>query len=44
MSEKTLTHAELDAAVESLHSVGGLYELVAQIVEHYNRPHCVEAS
>lgn len=42
MNDKTLTHAELDAAVKSLHGVGGLYEMVAQCVEHYNRPHCTE--
>ena len=41
---KTLTHAELDAAVKSLHGVGGLYELVAQVVEHDNRPHCTGES
>lgn len=38
---KVLTHDELDRAVRSLHSVGGLYELIAQDVERDNRPHCV---
>ena len=35
---KVLTHDELDARVRSLHSVGGLYELIAACVEHDNRP------
>lgn len=35
-----MTHAELDAKVLSLFSVGGVYEGVAQCVEHDNRPHC----
>ena len=38
---KVLTHDELDARVRSLHSVGGLYELIAACVEHDNRPFCV---
>lgn len=36
-----MTHAELDARVRSLFSVGGLYEIVARNVEFDNRPHCV---
>jgi hypothetical protein len=36
-----LTHAELDAKVKSLRSVGGVYEDLAVIVEHYERPRCV---
>ena len=39
---KVLTHTELDAAVKSLHAVGGVYELIAQCVEHDNRPHCIQ--
>ncbi len=37
---RALSHAELDARVASLFSVGGIYELVARWVEHDNRPHC----
>lgn len=39
---KVLTHAELDDKVRSLHSVGGLYEAIAEYVEHDNRPHCTD--
>lgn len=35
-----MTHAELDAAVRSLWSVGESYEWVARLVEMDNRPHC----
>lgn len=38
---KILTHAELDAAVQSLWNVGGAYEYIAGWVERDNRPHCV---
>lgn len=37
---RPMTHADLDVNVRSLHSVGGLYELIAQVVEHHERPHC----
>lgn len=37
---KEFTHAQLDAHVKSLRSVGGIYELIAQCVEHDNRPFC----
>ena len=40
MSDKSMTHAELDAKVHSLASVGGIYEPLAEIVERVNRPHC----
>lgn len=40
MSDKGLEHAELDEKVLSLYSVGGLYELVAQCVEEFERPRC----
>jgi hypothetical protein len=40
---KPLTHEELDARVRSLAAVGGIYEAVAEIVEHYERPRCIEA-
>lgn len=33
-----LTTAELDKSVASLRSVGGVYEILAQIVENQNRP------
>lgn len=39
---RVLTHDELTAKVASLHSVGGVYELLSQVVERDNRPHCVE--
>jgi hypothetical protein len=39
---KRLTHQQLTDAVRSLHSVGGLYELIAQYVEHDNRAHCIQ--
>lgn len=39
---RRFTHTELDRKVRSLHSVGGLYEQVAQYVERDNRPHCIE--
>lgn len=35
-----LTHAQLDEAVASLYSVGGLYELIAYEVERAERPRC----
>lgn len=38
-----LTNAELDEKVRSLASVGGIYEAVAEIVEHHERPRCVDA-
>jgi hypothetical protein len=38
-----LTNAELDNKVRSLASVGGIYEDVARIVEHYERPRCTDA-
>lgn len=37
---RALSHEELDACVASLWAVGGVYEWVAQCVEHDNRPHC----
>lgn len=37
-----MTRAELTSKVRSLHSVGGLYEIVALFVEHDNAPHCTE--
>lgn len=37
---KVLTHAQLDAHVKSLRSVGGIYKLIAQCVEHDNRSFC----
>ena len=39
-----MTRAELTAAVQSLHNVGGLYEIVALFVEHDNAPHCEGAA
>lgn len=33
-----ISHAELDKSVASLRSVGGVYEILAQIVENQNRP------
>ena len=41
---KILTHPALTASVKSLHSVGGLYEQIAQYVEYDNRPHCASAA
>lgn len=38
---RRLTHAELDRAVRSLRSVGGLYVPLAEYVERDNRPHCI---
>lgn len=37
---KSLTHDELTRKVRSLRSVGGVYELLADVVENDNRPHC----
>jgi hypothetical protein len=37
-----MTHAELDRKVASLRAVGGLYEIVALLVERDNRPHCTD--
>ena len=37
-----MTGKELDAKVQSLRSVGGLYEFVAWWVEHDNRPYVTE--
>lgn len=37
-----MTRAELTAKVKSLHSVGGLYEIVALVVEADNAPHVVD--
>ena len=37
-----MTRDELTAKVKSLHSVGGLYEIVALIVEADNAPNCEE--
>lgn len=37
-----MTRAELTAKVKSLHSVGGLYEIVALIVEADNAPYVVD--
>jgi hypothetical protein len=34
------THAELDTKVHGLFAVGGIYEIVAYLVERDNRPHC----
>lgn len=39
-AQRTFTHAELDAKVASLYAVGGLYEVVAQAAERYERPRC----
>lgn len=36
----SLTHAELDVAVRSLFSVGGIYCELAGVVEADNRPRC----
>lgn len=38
---RSLSHAELDAAVRSLFAVGGIYCELAGIVEADNRPRCV---
>lgn len=38
--KRPMAHADLDTNVASLYSVGGLYELIAQVVEHHERPHC----
>lgn len=38
---KSLTHAQLDRDVASLHAVGGIYEILAQIVENQNRHRCI---
>lgn len=38
----TMTRAELTAKVKSLHSVGGLYEIVALRVEADNAPYVTE--
>lgn len=37
-----MTRAELTRKVRSLHNVGGLYEIVALWVEHYNAPHTTD--
>lgn len=37
-----MTRAELTLKVKSLHSVGGLYEIIALFVEHDNAPHLEE--
>lgn len=38
---RTFTHAELDAHVVSLYGVGGVYQLLAQLVEQHERLRCV---
>jgi hypothetical protein len=37
-----MTRDELDAAVDSLRRVGGVYDYVAAAVEHMNAPHLEE--
>lgn len=37
---RSLSHAELDAAVRSLFAVGGIYCELAGVVEADNRPRC----
>ena len=36
-----MTNEELDRHVESLMTVGGVYDYIAGWVEAMNRPHCV---
>ena len=38
----SITHEQLDRDVASLRAVGGIYEILAQIVENQNRPRCVD--
>lgn len=37
---RPLTHAELDAAIASLMTVGGVYDFIAAVVELQERPRC----